>query len=103
VTGFGSIAGVAMDGAVATAANNYCGNCQVTFVTYGFNVTENVQYAGTSPGLIDGLMQINVMIPSQPVSYQTPTPQLQVKLSLPGSSMPVFLGFIWVSQRSEVP
>jgi hypothetical protein len=26
-------------------------------ITYSFNVTETVQYAGSSPGLIDGLMQ----------------------------------------------
>jgi len=48
-----------MDGAIATGPDNYCSSCQVTFITYGFNVTETVLYDGPSPGLIDGLMQIN--------------------------------------------
>jgi uncharacterized protein (TIGR03437 family) len=97
VTGFGSVPGVVMDGAVAAAANNYCRSCQVTFSTYNFSVKETAQYAGSSPGLIDGLMQINAMVPAQP---QTPsrTPQLQVSLSPPGTSFPMFLGFVWVSQ-----
>jgi len=29
-----------IDGAVAAAANNYCGSCQVTFSTYNFSVKE---------------------------------------------------------------
>jgi uncharacterized protein (TIGR03437 family) len=93
-TGFGSVPGVTMDGAVATVANNYCGSCPVTFVTTNFRVTETVQYAGPSPGLIDGLMQINVMIPSA----QSPTPQLQVLFNPPGAGGLGFLGFVWVSQ-----
>jgi uncharacterized protein (TIGR03437 family) len=95
-TGFGSIPGVVVDGAVATAANNYCSNCQVTLITYNFSVTETVQYAGPSPGLIDGLTQINVMIPSQPNSPNQ-TPQLQVQLARSGAAFPTFLGFVWVS------
>ncbi len=89
--------GVAIDGAVATVANNYCSSCQVTFTTYDFNVTETVQYAGPSPGLIDGLTQINVMIP--PTQRQAPsqTPQLQVSLISSGALLPTFLGFVWVS------
>lgn len=90
--------GVAIDGAVATAANNYCSGCRVTFNTYDFNVTETVQYAGPSPGLIDGLMQINVMIPPTPSQTRSQTPQLQVSLIPPGAlQLPMFLGFVWVS------
>ena len=86
-----------IDGAVATVANNYCSSCRVTFTTYNFNVTETVQYAGPSPGLIDGLTQINVMIP--PTQRQPPsqTPQLQVSLTTSGALLPTFLGFVWVS------
>jgi uncharacterized protein (TIGR03437 family) len=87
--------GVVMDGAIAPGADNYCSSCQVTFITYGFNVTETVQYAGPSPGLIDGLMQINVIIPTQ-TQAQSHTPQLQVRLQSTGTSQ--FLGFLWVSQ-----
>ncbi len=87
--------GVVMDGAIAPGADNYCSSCQVTFITYGFNVTETVQYAGPSPGLIDGLMQINVIIPTQ-TQAQSHTPQLQVRLQSTGTSQ--FLGFVWVSQ-----
>jgi uncharacterized protein (TIGR03437 family) len=91
-TGLGS-PGAVMDGAVATNADNYCSSCQVTFGTFNFAVTENVQYAGPSPGLIDGLMQINVIVPAQ-----NQTPQLQVLLDPPGAPYGAFLGFIWVSQ-----
>jgi len=87
--------GVVMDGAIAPGADNYCSSCQITFITYGFNVTETVQYAGASPGLIDGLMQINVIIPTQ-TQAQSHTPQLQVRLQSTGTSQ--FLGFLWVSQ-----
>jgi len=83
-----------MDGDLATAANNYCSSCQVTFSSFSFHVTETVQYAGPSPGLIDGLMQINAMIPRA----QSPTPQLQVSFSAPGATFPQLLGFVWVSQ-----
>jgi len=86
-----------IDGAVATVANNYCSSCQVTFTTYDFNVTETVQYAGPSPGLIDGLTQINVMIPPIPPQAQSQTPQLQVSLTTAGASQSTFLGFVWVS------
>ena len=97
-TGFGSVPGVAMDGAVATAANNYCGSCLVTFTSFSYKVTETVQYAGPSPGLIDGLMQINAMIPTA----QSPTPQLQVSFAAPGTTFETtldqLLGFVWVSK-----
>jgi uncharacterized protein (TIGR03437 family) len=93
-TGFGSVPGVMMDGAVATVANNYCSSCLVTFSSFGYSVTETVQYAGPSPGLIDGLMEINAMIPTA----ESPTPQLQVSFNPPGAVGPGFLGFVWVSQ-----
>ncbi len=89
--------GVVIDGAVATVANNYCSSCQVNFATYNFNVTGTVQYAGPSPGLIDGLMQINVMIPPTRPQTQSQTPQLQVSLIPSGALLPTFLGFVWVS------
>jgi uncharacterized protein (TIGR03437 family) len=97
-TGLGSVPGVVMDGAVATVANNYCSSCQVSFRTFGVDVIEPVLYAGSAPGLIDGLMQINVMIPPQ--MQAQPTPQLQVSLYLPGATIPMFLGFVWISQTS---
>ena len=96
-TGLGYFLGVIMDGAVATTANSSCSGCQVSFRTFGVDVIEPVQYAGSAPGLIDGLLQMNVMIPAQP---RSPTPQLQVWFELPMSWIPtqVFLGFVWVSQ-----
>jgi uncharacterized protein (TIGR03437 family) len=63
-TGFGST-GPAADGAVVTAANNYCSTCQVDLRYVSTDLFETVEYAGTSPGLIDGLMQINIPIPAQ--------------------------------------
>jgi uncharacterized protein (TIGR03437 family) len=89
-TGFGSVPGVAIDGAVATAPNNYCATCQVILIPYNFSVVETVQYAGFSPGLIDGLMQINVMIPTYPLT----TPQLQVWFQPPSALIPMFVGFL---------
>jgi uncharacterized protein (TIGR03437 family) len=93
-TGFGSVPGVVLDGALAASANNYCSTCLVTFSSFSFHVTESVQYAGPSPGLIDGLMQINAMIPTA----QSPTSQLQVSFAAPGAVFPQLLGFVWVSQ-----
>ncbi len=92
-TGFGAVPGVVMNGAVATVANNECSSCLVNFITFNFDIGEAVQYAGPSPGLIDGLMQINVLIPTA----QSSTPQLQVWLTPPGA-FTTFLGFVWVSQ-----
>ena len=93
-TGFGSVPGVTMEGAVATAASNYCSSCQVTLSGSSPNVTETVAYAGPSPGLIDGLMQINFMIPAE---LNGSNPQLQVSFALPGATAPTYLGFIWVT------
>jgi uncharacterized protein (TIGR03437 family) len=91
-TGFGS-SGAPVDGAVATAANNYCSSCQLVLSNWPTSVTETVQYAGTSPGLIDGLMQINFMIPAQfnfngAWVYFTP----------PGATQSIQLGWVNISQ-----
>ncbi len=91
-TGFGAT-GSPVDGAVAAAANNFCGTCQLTLSNRGTSITETVQYAGSSPGLIDGLMQINFLIPMQfsgdlgAFVYFTP----------PGYSQPLLLGWVNVS------
>ena len=93
-TGYGSVPGMAMNGAVATAANNYCAACQVTLISYSFDVSETVQYFGPSPGLIDGLTQINLLIPPLPSSVGN---ALQVHFTPPGGTRPQFLGFVQVS------
>jgi uncharacterized protein (TIGR03437 family) len=91
-TGFGAT-GPDVDGAAAAAANNFCGACQLTLSNRGTSITETVQYAGSSPGLIDGLMQINFLIPMQfsgdlgAFVYFTP----------PGYSQPLLLGWVNVS------
>jgi len=84
-TGFGGFYDGPLDGAVSTAANNWCSDCEV--------LNETVEYAGTAPGLIDGVMQINFKIPTQ--SGVSPN-QLFFDVSLGGE------GFIWVSQRQEL-
>lgn len=63
LTGFG-IAGPPAVGAVATSADNYCATCQVSVDDGSHTLTETVEYAGTSPGLIDGVMQINFLLPA---------------------------------------
>jgi uncharacterized protein (TIGR03437 family) len=91
-TGFGAT-GPTVDGAVTTGANNFCNTCQLTLSNRETSVTETVQYAGSAPGLIDGLMQINFTIPSQfngdrgAFVYFTP----------PGYSQPLLLGWVNVS------
>jgi uncharacterized protein (TIGR03437 family) len=91
-TGFGAT-GAPVDGAVAMGANNFCNTCQLTLRNEHTNITETVQYAGSSPGLIDGLMQINFLIPTQfngdsgAFVYFTP----------PGYSQPLLLGWVNVS------
>ena len=91
-TGFGATAPPA-DGAVTTAANNYCSSCQLILMSGDPSITESVQYAGTSPGLIDGLMQINFPIPSE--SYFGGA---WVYFTPPGSSQPPRLGWVNISQ-----
>ncbi len=84
-TGFGDAAGT-VDGAVTVAANNWCAYCSVSLVA---NFAQPVEYAGSAPGLIDGLMQINFMIPAQLGASPS---QLFFQFSLGGG------GFVWVSQ-----
>lgn len=64
LTGFG-IAGPIVNGSVETAASNYCSTCQITLYDGVTSVTETVQYAGTSPGLVDGVTQVNFVLPTQ--------------------------------------
>ncbi len=91
-TGFGAT-GPPADGAVATAANNYCSTCQVDLRYVSTDVFETVEYAGTSPGLIDGLMQINIMIPAQ-----WSTDGAFVYFTPPGYTQALLLGWINISQ-----
>lgn len=80
-TGFGNADG-SLDGAVATIPNNWCADCQV--ILNGDNAP--VDYAGTAPGLIDGIMQINLTVP-----MQFALTEAFLQFSLGGS------GFVWVS------
>jgi len=91
-TGFGAT-GPPADGAVAASANNYCGSCQVTLNFGPNNVFEAVQYAGSSPGLIDGVMQINFMIPAQ-----FPYNGAWVYFAPPGDQPLLRLGWVDISQ-----
>ncbi len=93
-TGFGA-AGPPVNGAVATAANNYCSSCQIVLSNYPNGITETVQYAGTSPGLIDGLMQINFMIPTELNSVSRGA---WVYFTPPGQTQQIQLGWVNISQ-----
>jgi uncharacterized protein (TIGR03437 family) len=90
-TGFGAT-GAPADGAVA-AVNNYCSSCQITLHYESTNTTETVQYAGTSPGLIDGLTQFNVLIPAN-WNYNG----AWVVFTPPGYSQPIQLGWVDIAQ-----
>ena len=92
-TGFGP-SGPPAVGAVAAAANNFCGSCQITLFDGSNTVTETVQYAGAAPGLIDGVMQINFAIPTQ-LDYASGG--AWVYFSAPGYSQPLMIG--WVNVR----
>ncbi len=96
-TGYGSVPGVVMDGAVATAAINYCASCQVSIVGYNFDIAETVQYIGPSPGLIDGLVQMNFRIPPQIMNVPNLGNTVQVYFALPGLAQTALLGFVQVS------
>jgi uncharacterized protein (TIGR03437 family) len=92
-TGFGT-AGPAVDGAVATATNNYCSECQIALFNGTTTITETVQYAGSSPGSIDGLMQINFTIPTQ---LLVPEGGGWVYFIAPGQAQPLMLGWVNVA------
>jgi uncharacterized protein (TIGR03437 family) len=95
-TGLGS-GGPPASGAVALAANNFCSSCQVRFSTgtTSKDITETVQYAGSSPGLVDGLIQINFMIPIQLDASFTGA---WVSFTPPGSAVPMQIGWVNVAQ-----
>lgn len=61
--------GLTVDGAISKGANNWCSSCQITVGS----VSETVAYAGAAPGLIDGLLQINFMVPG-PLNSGTTQP-----------------------------
>jgi len=100
-TGIGT-AGPNVTGAVLPDADNYCSNCKVVFTTgtTSKDITETVQYAGSSPGLIDGLMQINFQIPTQLTNAFTGA---WVKVFPPGSSQPVQAGWVNIAQQVASP
>jgi uncharacterized protein (TIGR03437 family) len=91
-TGFGAT-GPPAYGAVATEANNFCRSCQLVLSNGAMSVTETVEYAGTSPGLIDGLMQINFLIPTQ-FTFNG----VWVYFTPPGYSQPLTLGWVDLAQ-----
>jgi uncharacterized protein (TIGR03437 family) len=92
-TGFG-LSSLSVDGAVETAANNYCSTCQITLNNGLKSVTATVEYAGTSPGLIDGVTQVNFAIPRQ-LSY--PSGGATVYFAAPGYSQNLMIGWVNVS------
>jgi uncharacterized protein (TIGR03437 family) len=69
-TGFGYAFGP-LDGAVTPVVTNWCAYCQIS-IGGPSGVVETVEYAGTAPGLIDGVMQVNFMVPSQVDGSQGP-------------------------------
>jgi uncharacterized protein (TIGR03437 family) len=60
-TGGGAIAGGAADGALAPGAGSLA--TQPVTATIG-GVTANVDYAGPAPGLVNGVIQVNLTIPA---------------------------------------
>jgi len=60
-TGFNPLL-VTMNGSISTAANDWCDGCSITVG----GVSETVADAGAAPSLIDGVMQINFLIPIGP-------------------------------------
>ena len=68
VTGFGDDFFGAVDGAVSTAANNWCAYCQIAVA----DATETVEYGGAAPGVIDGVVQISFMTPALAQGTQSP-------------------------------
>ena len=91
-TGFSS-SGAILDGAVTKGADDWCLYCQISV---GEAASETVQYAGAAPGLIDGVMQINFMIPTT-LSITSPA-QLSVDFNDFGAS-----GFVWVTGLTGSP
>jgi len=73
VTGTGVVSGI--DGQVATAAANTCVLCDISVngVT-GVNGLSLAVYTGTAPGIIDGVSQINFVVPSLSGLYMNQAP-----------------------------
>jgi uncharacterized protein (TIGR03437 family) len=57
--------GAALDGAVITAPNDWCYQCQIAVG----GLLETVAYGGAAPGLIDGVIQINFLVPNSVYEY----------------------------------
>jgi uncharacterized protein (TIGR03437 family) len=89
-TGLGATSAPA-DGAVASAANNYCSTCQLMLGSGTHYLTETAEYAGSSPGLIDGLTQINFMLPTD---LYVAEGGAFVYFTPPGFSQPLLLGWV---------
>jgi uncharacterized protein (TIGR03437 family) len=81
-TGLSGNSGAPVDGQLSTVANNWCSFCQITVGS----VNETVTYAGTAPGLIDGVMQVNFVVP--PGSDGAPT---QLTLDFEGASANLYV------------
>jgi uncharacterized protein (TIGR03437 family) len=56
----GTVTASLTDGQVATAAQNYCFSCSISADT----TSVNVLYAGSAPGLVAGVVQINFQLPA---------------------------------------
>jgi len=80
--------GLTFNGAISKGANNWCSSCQISVG----GVTETVAYAGAAPGLIDGLMQINFMVPT---NLNLPSGATQLPVNFDGLGLN---GSIYVSQ-----
>jgi uncharacterized protein (TIGR03437 family) len=81
-TGFGNDAGP-ITGAVPTAPfDDWCLYCQITIA----GVTETVEYGGAAPGMIDGIMQVNLMIPALAEAVQNP-----VELDFQGATATLYV------------
>jgi uncharacterized protein (TIGR03437 family) len=81
-TGLAGNSGIPINGQLSTVANNWCSFCQITVGS----VNETVTYAGTAPGLIDGVMQVNFVVP--PGSDGAPT---QLTLDFEGASANLYV------------
>jgi uncharacterized protein (TIGR03437 family) len=93
VTGTGVVTG-SIDGQVATTGGSNCGACEISVngVTSanGFSLA---LYAGAAPGIIDGVSQINFIVPSLSGLYMNQAP---VTLSVGAATSPAAI--IYISQ-----
>jgi uncharacterized protein (TIGR03437 family) len=75
------------DGQVSVNAQNDCSSCSV-YVDFA---SVNVLYAGSAPGLVAGVTQINFQLPQNPPAGQSP---FQVNLDAGGLSSGFILVFV---------